>query len=94
MTSADPERTERTFEAVLSRLAAVVAELEEGELPLERSLALFEEGVRLAREGQSRLDAAEARVDELLGDRTRPLATADALGRGADADREEKKEPR
>lgn len=60
-------------------------ELERGDLPLERSLALFEEGVRLAREGGSRLDAAEARVEELLsvhetGVRTRPLETQSPIG--------------
>jgi exodeoxyribonuclease VII small subunit len=68
------------FETIIARLQEVVGELERGDLPLERSLALFEEGVRLAREGGSRLDAAETRVEELLsvneaGVRTRPLET-------------------
>lgn len=72
------EPAEPAFEAILARLQEVVGELERGDLPLERSLALFEEGVRLARQGGSRLDAAEARVEELLavteeGVRTRPL---------------------
>ncbi len=40
--------------------------LEGGELPLEESLKLFEEGVRLARTAEARLDAAEKRVEELL----------------------------
>ncbi len=66
------------FETIITRLQEVVGELERGDLPLERSLALFEEGVRLAREGGSRLDAAEARVEELLsvneaGVRARPF---------------------
>ncbi len=80
------EPAEPAFEAILARLQEVVGELERGDLPLERSLALFEEGVRLARQGGSRLDAAEARVEELLavsedGVRTRPLdpkSSADA----------------
>jgi exodeoxyribonuclease VII small subunit len=54
------------FEDVLSRLSTVVERLESGELPLEESLALFEEGVRLSRVGAARLDEAERRVERLL----------------------------
>jgi len=56
-----------TFEESARRLAQIVAELEGGDLPLERSLLLFEEGVRLARAAQERLDQAERRVEELIG---------------------------
>jgi exodeoxyribonuclease VII small subunit len=55
-----------SFEASLNRLTEVVEKLEGGELGLEESLALFEEGVGLARAAQSRLDAAEQRVEELV----------------------------
>ncbi len=55
-----------SFEASLNRLTEVVEKLEGGELGLEESLALFEEGVGLARAAQSRLDAAEKRVEELV----------------------------
>lgn len=70
---------EPSFEQVLSRLQELATQLEQGDLPLERSLALFEEGVRLARLGSHRLDEAERRVEELLSDeqgsvRTRPLS--------------------
>jgi exodeoxyribonuclease VII small subunit len=58
---------EPSFEDALRRLSEIVEKLEDGELPLEDSLQLFEEGVRLARTSQSRLDAAERRVEELLG---------------------------
>lgn len=54
------------FEASLERLTDIVERLENGELGLEESLALFEEGVRLARHAQERLDAAEKRVEELI----------------------------
>lgn len=50
----------------MARLTAIVEQLESGDLELEESLARFEEGVRLARSSQARLDAAEQRVDELL----------------------------
>ncbi|MEM6786337.1 MAG: exodeoxyribonuclease VII small subunit [Myxococcota bacterium] len=55
-----------SFEASTARLAAIVEQLEQGELPLERALELFEEGVGVARAAQARLDAAEKRVEELL----------------------------
>jgi exodeoxyribonuclease VII small subunit len=57
---------EASFEAQLARLGEVVEKLEDGELGLEESLALFEEGVQLSRGAQKRLDAAEKRVEELL----------------------------
>lgn len=56
-----------TFEAGIQRLSEIVTALEKGDLPLEESLALFEEGVRLSRASQERLDAAQKRVEELLG---------------------------
>jgi exodeoxyribonuclease VII small subunit len=43
-----------------------VRELERGELPLEQSLDLFEQGVRLSRECQERLNEAERRIEVLL----------------------------
>ena len=72
-----------TFEDATRRLSQIVEELEAGDLPLERSLALFEEGVKLARGAQERLDRAERRVEELLGldENGRPL-TRDFEGAG------------
>ena len=55
-----------SFEASLRRLTEVVDKLEGGELGLEESLALFEEGIGLARTAQARLDLAEKRVEELV----------------------------
>lgn len=54
------------FEGALKRLTAIVERLESGDLSLEQSLALFEEGTRLSRSSQAQLDAAEKRVEELL----------------------------
>lgn len=56
-----------SFEQAAERLAQIVELLESGELPLEQSLALFEEGVGVARAAQKRLDEAERRVEELVG---------------------------
>jgi exodeoxyribonuclease VII small subunit len=55
-----------SFEDILHRLETVVETLEKGDLPLERSLEVFEEGVRLSRLGTQRLEAAESRVEQLL----------------------------
>lgn len=55
-----------SFEDSIRRLSEIVDTLEGGELPLEESLRLFEEGVKLARSSQSTLDRAERRVEELL----------------------------
>jgi exodeoxyribonuclease VII small subunit len=54
------------FDAILTRLREVVTRLESGELSLEQSLAVYEEGVQLARRGQQLLAAAEKRVEILV----------------------------
>jgi exodeoxyribonuclease VII small subunit len=79
-----PDRTAAAapaFEAAIKRLGEIVQALERGDLPLEESLRLFEEGVQLSRVSQERLDAAEKRVEQLLAvdeqgrPRTEPFAT-------------------
>ena len=56
----------QTFEDAVKRLTEIIEKLERGDLPLEESIALFEEGVKLSAASQARLDAAEKRVEELL----------------------------
>ena len=55
------------FEKKLSRLEDIVEKMESGELALEESLKLFEEGVRLSRECNVQLTDAEQKVKILLG---------------------------
>ncbi len=55
-----------TFEDQLKTLEAVVEKLERGDLSLEESLALFEQGVGLSDACKKELDAAEGRVQVLL----------------------------
>jgi exodeoxyribonuclease VII small subunit len=55
-----------TFEEALSRLEEVVKLLEEKEIPLEESLAYFEEGVNLARFCRSKLQEIESKVEILV----------------------------
>jgi exodeoxyribonuclease VII small subunit len=63
-----PIETIKDFEAALSELESIVKRLEDGELPLESSLALYERGVELSRFCHSRLEQAERRI-EILNER-------------------------
>ena len=63
-----PNDKPKTFESSLEQLELIVRELEQGELPLERSLELFEQGVKLSRECQERLSQAERRIEILMRD--------------------------
>lgn len=70
------EQQSRTFEASLEALEQIVRDLEQGDLPLEKSLELFEQGIRLSRECQERLSQAERRIEILLRDNQgRPVVT-------------------
>jgi exodeoxyribonuclease VII small subunit len=62
------EQPTRTFEASLEALEQIVRQLESGDLPLEKSLELFEQGIRLSRECQDRLSQAERRIEVLMRD--------------------------
>jgi exodeoxyribonuclease VII small subunit len=62
-----PALTQLSFERSIQRLGEIVDSLEEGDQPLEESIALFEEGMALAKSSQDILDRAERRIEELLG---------------------------
>lgn len=55
------------FEKKLSRLEEIVQKMEKGELSLDESLKIFEEGVKLSRDCHSELNKAEAQVKKLVG---------------------------
>lgn len=59
---------EKPFETSLTELESIVAKLENGDLPLEESLDLFEKGIKLSRECRERLAKAERRIEILLKD--------------------------
>ncbi len=60
---------EKKFEAALARLEEIVRELEKGDIPLEQSLKLFEEGIKLSRICNKRLEEAERKVEILIKDK-------------------------
>jgi exodeoxyribonuclease VII small subunit len=75
-------RDDRPFEEALAELEGLVQRLEQGELPLEESLAAFERGMALVRQLGTRLDDISRRVEVLLRAAdgslaTRPLADED-----------------
>jgi exodeoxyribonuclease VII small subunit len=79
----------KSFESSLEELERIVRELEQGELPLERSLELFEQGVKLSRECQDRLNQAERRIEILVRDSqgrpvVRPFKDENDSGNGSD----------
>ena len=57
---------EKTFEQAMRRLEEIVHQLEEGELPLEKSLKMFEEGVNLSKFLTQKLAKTEAKVQKLI----------------------------
>ncbi len=57
------------FEDALGKLEKIVTKLEDGDISLEESLRLFEEGIRLSRLCNQKLDEAERKVEILLKDK-------------------------
>jgi exodeoxyribonuclease VII small subunit len=57
------------FEDALARLETIVGQLEKGDLPMEESLKIFEEGVRLSKNCLKMLEEAERKVEILLQDK-------------------------
>ncbi len=55
------------FEKKIERLETIVQKMEKGDLSLEDSLKLFEEGVKLSRECHQSLNEAEVKVKQLIG---------------------------
>ncbi|HHU60408.1 MAG: exodeoxyribonuclease VII small subunit [Bacillota bacterium] len=70
--------SELNFEIALIRLEEIVRKLEQGESSLDESLSLFEEGVKLARLCNKKLDDAEGKIEVMLEDeRIEPIEVKD-----------------
>ncbi len=67
MTDAAPSiPSDLSFEEALQRLETIVSRLESGQAPLEESITLYEEGARLKAHCESRLKAAQLRVEKIV----------------------------
>ena len=77
VTKVQPAEETKSFEESLADLEEIVAKLESGDLPLEESLQLFEEGVRLSRTCRERVTQAERRIEILMRDNNGELTTRD-----------------
>jgi exodeoxyribonuclease VII small subunit len=75
----------KDFESAIAEFERIVKQLEEGELPLDKSLALFERGVELSRYCHEQLSAAQRRI-EMLTERGELKDAASLIDRN-DADR-------
>lgn len=64
--AADPGNTAINFESALKELESLVARMEQGDLPLEESLACFERGIALTRTCQQSLKSAEQKIQMLV----------------------------
>ena len=76
MDSPTTDATIKDFETAIAELERIVKQLEDGDLPLESSLQLYERGVQLSRYCHGRLEEAERRI-EILNERgqLRPAGT-------------------
>jgi exodeoxyribonuclease VII small subunit len=73
---------QKTFEQSMKQLERIVQELEEGDLPLEKAIKKFEEGIKLTKLCSEKLDETEKKISVLLknskGQMTeKPLAAED-----------------
>ncbi len=57
------------FEKAMKRLEAIVEELEKGELDIDKSLEIFEEGIKMSRICSKKLNEAEAKIEKLTRDK-------------------------
>ena len=84
------KKTTKDFESAIAELEQIVKTLEEGELPLEKSLELFERGGKLSKFCHSTLEEAERRI-EILDDRGELQEAPETLELTEESDPEKKR---
>lgn len=62
------EATDQTYEEIVAALESVLAQLEDGGMPLDQAVDAYERGVRLSDEAQRLLTEAELRIETLRGE--------------------------
>ncbi len=81
MTEQEPDIGTMSFEDAMKALEQVVSQLEHGDVPLDRSIALYERGARLKSRCAALLKEAEERVEQItLGADGTPQGTAPVEG--------------
>jgi exodeoxyribonuclease VII small subunit len=76
-TVADSKARRANLEKAMVELEEIVAQLETGDLPLDKSLQQFERGVKLSRQCQQALEQAEQKVEILMGDELKEFSAED-----------------
>lgn len=67
--------SELKFEKAMTRLENIVDELERGDLDIDKSLEIFEEGIKMSRLCSKKLNEAEAKIEKLTKDKKGELIT-------------------
>ena len=63
------------FEKAMQRLEQIVEDIEKGELDIDKSLEIFEEGIKMSRVCSKKLNEAEAKIEKLTKNQKGELAT-------------------
>ena len=67
--------SEIKFEKAMTRLESIVEELERGDLNIDKSLEIFEEGIKMSRVCSKKLNEAEAKIEKLTKGKKDDLVT-------------------
>ena len=81
-----------TFEEALKALEEIVAKIESGQVPLEKSIEMYAEGIALVKQCRAILDSAESKIQLLAKGEGESLEPAGALEEPADGPGEDRKE--
>ncbi|TDQ41643.1 exodeoxyribonuclease VII small subunit [Aureibacillus halotolerans] len=60
------DKNDKTFEVAMKELEQIVEKLEEGDVPLEKAIAFFQEGVQLTKLCHDKLQTVEGQMDQIL----------------------------
>ncbi|KHF39536.1 exodeoxyribonuclease VII small subunit [Halalkalibacter okhensis] len=60
------EKTELSFEEAMKELEQVVEQLEQGDVPLEKAISMFQEGMALSKQCHEKLEKVEKQMDQIL----------------------------
>ena len=79
MSDTASEISQLSFEQALGALEDIVQKLESGDVPLDKSIELYERGEALRKHCQARLDSAQQRIEKIVTDQSGKLAGTQPL---------------